>query len=579
MKYTMVGTILGITSLTSMPSFSNTHCAQTTQAISCDGKQGIFYAFNNGTAQPYQVGQMPLLSTGINQQLSVAICNYNNNNVNQARLSADVQMSHLVPTIIANLSDSSHLRVDIVNSANVNVNQTLIVGDKLPEGPANNNNSKNIIGSTFQDSDITKIETGNEPALIDDVVYGVIGKDVQASINIRNSANVELLHPQSELYIGKGSLIEELINRPNNHANAQLSGGCFETNIQNSANVRGSGKTYIRDGQLENENFDYGTNGTDIYVTKRDVANVTGSEVHIFDGELSDETVDTGNIENSTFRLELTNVGTVQASYLRIIDGELVDELIDAGDINNSGITANTHNVATFRGDRLVINEGELLDETIDSNNIFRSNVNILHRFSATATATDWITIFEGELMDEVFDSENIRLSTVNTQIYNSANADTSTVSITQGELIDEVVDAENITESSTIDITISHSGKAFGSKAVNIKNGELIDEVIDNRSINNSQILVRVDNSALAGKGGIADNSVSISSGELIDELVDSEQGITGSHGHVTLMNSANTFAAHVNFPPSTHTDLIIDSPINDRITYEKINTNMQNP
>jgi hypothetical protein len=155
---------------------------------------------------------------------------------------------------------------------------------------------------------------------------------------------VNLQSSSSELWIGKGTLLQEIVNvKPSQY----VQNACLEVGVFNSANVRGSGgKVFIRDGQLDDETIDlpslcevcyhWGcvpcsgnlgkTDGSRLTVTKQNVANVDGvSTLDIWDGELSDDSVDVGELRaNSAVNLNLENVGNAKVlGHIRIADGEV----------------------------------------------------------------------------------------------------------------------------------------------------------------------------------------------------------------------------------------------------------------
>ncbi len=174
------------------------------------------------------------------------------------------------------LSTLLKVQVNVVNSGNVDVSTWLIVGQVIPEGPPNGGTDPNPVPDS---------------ALIKDIVSGWIGNNVDIRVTIEDSANIYTKGSGTEVHIGKGTLMDEIINGANTS-----SGGYFKVEVENSANIysafdpkTSNTKVFIRDGQLDDEavDFDAGTNSR-IIVYKSKCANVQASELHIWDGELSD---------------------------------------------------------------------------------------------------------------------------------------------------------------------------------------------------------------------------------------------------------------------------------------------------
>ena len=272
--------------------------------------------------------QDPPLNVPALGRLSVQVCNVQNMNVRDHVIPVGNQVGQpgatLIRTPVGNVGTSGMVKVEVFNSANINVNGTLVVGMKINAGQL----------------------TGELPdaSLISELVKGSLGLYAQVSVRIEDSANVNLQSSSSELWIGKGTLLQEIVNvKPSQY----VQNACLEVGVFNSANVRGSGgKVFIRDGQLDDETIDlpslcevcyhWGcvpcsgnlgkTDGSRLTVTKQNVANVDGvSTLDIWDGELSDDSVDVGELRaNSAVNLNLENVGNAKVlGHIRIADGEV----------------------------------------------------------------------------------------------------------------------------------------------------------------------------------------------------------------------------------------------------------------
>ena len=281
-----------------------------------------------------------VLNVGSDETLAVQICNVGNLDVDTYAVSLG---SSLVPTVVGDIGARSQVRVDVIHSANVRASGEVVVGMKIDE------------------HELT--DDAPDASLMSEIIKGTIGESAEVSVNIRDSANVELV-ASAELWIGKGTLLQEVINV---ESSQRVRDVCFEVDLDTVANVEqvsvngavGS-KVYIRDGQLDDETIDLpgstdndddeeegaapapptapptvpagsirpSTDGSTFLIRKNNVANVIGHgtdhvwELRIWDGELSDETMDVGELTNSYVDFKLHNVGNAQADYMRIVDGE-----------------------------------------------------------------------------------------------------------------------------------------------------------------------------------------------------------------------------------------------------------------
>ena len=193
---------------------------------------GIFYMRNNdGAVHQFVPGSTPLLSVGLREKLAVQICNYGNRDVSSHTISLG---STLLPTIVGNVGESGLVKVQVLGSANVNVSGKLVVGMEISEGQI----------------------TGDAPdaSLMSEIVKGSLGKWAEISVLVQNSANVKLTAFSAELWIGKGSLMQEVVNVSPRQVVQNV---CLSVEVSQSANVLtvngGHGKVYIRDGQLDDE--------------------------------------------------------------------------------------------------------------------------------------------------------------------------------------------------------------------------------------------------------------------------------------------------------------------------------------
>lgn len=506
-----------------LPSTSYSYqCAIEMSPISCERRTGIFMKNPGGIVTQWN-GQSPyLVEEG--EQLSVAVCHYKNSKASEKVISD----YSVIPTIIGSVGKNASLRIDIVNSANIEVSQKLVMGEEIPEGIPNNNQSPT---STISAQDLAT------PALISDIIHGEVKEGAQIQVNVESSANVYLTGVDSELHIGKASLFEEVINKPRDGMNTHIHFGCLQLDLEDTANVYGtnSSRVYIRDGQLEDENIDYTLGISSVLVEKESVANVHAKELHIFDGELSDESLDTQSFSSSNISLILEDVGNAFVDSLRVIDGELVDEVLDTSNIQHSLVSISLENVANVSGTKLHIHEGELLDEVLDANHIKHSNISISVEESGNSATYQDVYILQGELIDEVMDIEMINHSLVSVHIEESANSNAFNTTIKHGELLDESIDAGEVNHSG-ISIEIEESGNVFGGGKTHIEWGELVDEVFDiERHFKHSR-----SNIEISGTANSNTKEIEILQGELLDEALD-VQDVASAHISIDLKHSGN--------------------------------------
>jgi hypothetical protein len=399
---------------------------------------GIFYMWNNdGAVHHFQPGSA-LLSVGLRQKLAVQICNYGNIDVWDHTIPLG---STLLPTVVGNVGESGLVKVQVLGSANVNVNGQLVVGMKIAEGQV----------------------TGDLPdaSLMSEIVKGSLGKWAEISVLVQNSANVKLASSSTQLWIGKGSLMQEVVNVEPRQVVQNV---CLAVEVSQSANVyatNGGAKVYIRDGQLDDETLDLpsfynnatvndGLGRTEysiLLVNKNNVANIENvSELHIWDGELSDETIDAGDIVRCTANITLFEVGNARVSgYTRIVDGELVDEMLDVTFLRDySTVNVVANGVGNVWAHTLEIIEGDLVDEMVDvemevnTGSVIRVDVNNI----ANARTASHLIISNSELIDEVIDvGTAITQSTAVVNMRNSGNSYCSanpmhTIVVTNGEQV-----------------------------------------------------------------------------------------------------------------------------------------------
>jgi hypothetical protein len=190
------------------------------------------YIRNNNFGQPF-TGGGSRVDVPDNQSISMVVCNYGN--VNGNNVTVDLGRS-LIPFMVGNVGRNAQVRVDIINSGNMHVSERLVLGMQIAEGE---------LTGDFPDA-----------ALVSEIVQGQFGAGAEVYVNIKDSANVEITGQYTEVWIGKGSLLQEVINV---EPRQRIDGVCFDVLVESSANIYQrnnfsgvrDGKVYIRDGQLD----------------------------------------------------------------------------------------------------------------------------------------------------------------------------------------------------------------------------------------------------------------------------------------------------------------------------------------
>lgn len=541
--------IQAITVLTSIMLFSSTTNANTScnvpqntfncKSLSGHNLQGIFKVENNRYKELFP-SQLPI-TVKDHQTLNIAVCNTYNKNINNEHWQQT--QNTLVPTLVNYIGKNAKLGLLVYNSANIQLNQKLILGEK-----------------TINDKGaITEQQGDEEPSLITNLIMGKVLNKAQIGVTIKDSANVTYLNSYSNLHIGGGSLIEEVINATeevksqNDYA---IHNACVKVDISNSANINKvdtdsnnsnhlnyPGIFNIGSGQIINEIIDYPMQNTHAEIVIEDSANTYVNSAHIFKGELIDEVIDTTVVKDSDFKIAITNSANIKAKSLIIDDAELIDESIDAQDIYNSTLVTLFNKTANVEADNISITEGELIDEAFDIESAYKSELEVRFTDSANILAKDF-SVFEGELIDESIDGERYEASKIQVHFSKSANvtAKEGSISVKQGELIDEVIDAESINKS-TLQLTMYGSANTRA-KSITISEGELIDEMIDiENTFDNTSFHVFMNTSA-----NVTTDTFDLYEGELTDEIIDAQSGSVGTFS-IDISQSANVRPLTYNF------------------------------
>ncbi|MBH5316325.1 hypothetical protein I6N90_00700 [Paenibacillus sp. GSMTC-2017] len=452
----------------------------------------------------------------------ISISNFRNSTFDYTHF--DTDSSSLIPSLIRNVGEGASVTINIDNSVNVELLDTLIIGEKNYD----------------ENGNMTEDLSSIEPALIKDLIIGTIASKSSVNVTINNSANVTLANNNSTLHIGGGSLIESVINVPD-AGSTTINSEVINVNIIESANIKSNpganmGILRIYKGQLINEIVDGRVlSDTKININFENSCNVSSVSTTIIDGELIDEAIDSEDIKSSDIEVEFINSANVNAlTYLKVLDGELIDESIDSEDIESSEIEVkfvDTGNVNALS--KVNVDDGELIDEMLDMENLHSSTIDVSILRSSNVTAPI-LSIYEGELIDEILDGEGYYTSTLRIDFNASSNFYGKQLFIEEGELIDEAMDSE-ISKSSIIKITLNNTGNV-NSEQVNITEGELIDETVDIED----DFTHTVMDLTITSSAKVTGNRLVIVGGELVDEVVDAANGI-GSIVNISIMDTGN--------------------------------------
>ncbi|MCR8842539.1 hypothetical protein NQ117_02485 [Paenibacillus sp. SC116] len=512
----------------------------------CNIYEGIYIQKNGGEKTPFP-SPSPI-DIEPHSNIVISISNYKNSIFDSFHF--DTNSSSLIPSLIRNIGEGASVAINIDNSANVELLNTLIVGQK------NYDENDNII---IEDT------SSIEPAFIKDLIIGTIASKSSINVNINNSANVTLANNDSTLHIGGGSLIESVINVPSDSGSIKINAKEINVSITNSTNInsksgKNMGTVRIYKGQFINEMIDGRViSNSDINLTVEKSSNVSSKSITIIDGELIDELIDAEDIKSSAIQVKFVDTGNVNAlTKVEIKDGELIDEMIDMENLFTSTINVSLSKTSNVTSPILSVYEGELIDETLDGEGYYNSNIQINFIDSSNFYGKQ-LFIEEGELVDEVIDCEISNASTIKINLNNTSNINTEQLKITAGELIDETVDIEDDFTNTIMDITLTSSAKAYGNK-LEIIAGELVDEILDAANGIGSSINVFIKDTGNFEKRGSQLSEVLITDGELMDEILDVSESISMTSGAITIESTGNVTSDVVILTNSQLLDEIVD-------------------
>ncbi|WP_077320556.1 hypothetical protein [Virgibacillus proomii] len=507
--------------------------------------EGIYIQKDGGEKTPFTSSSPIDIEPYSNIVLSIS--DYKNLTIDHFHF--DTNPSSLIPSLIRNIGEGASVTINIDNSANVELLNTLIVGEK------NYDESNNILEDTYS----------IEPALIKDLIIGTIASKSTVNVNINNSANVTLANHDSTLHIGGGSLIESVINIPSDSDSTTINAENINVNITNSANIKSNldtnmGILRIYKGQLINEIIDGRViSNSKINLNVDESSNVSSESVTIIDGELIDELIDSEDIESSAIEVKFVDTGNVNVlTKLEVEDGELIDELLDMESISTSTINVNVIRTSNVTSPVLFVYEGELIDETLDGEGFYTSNIQINFNDSSNFYGKQ-LFIEEGELIDEVMDGELSYDSEIKINLNNTSKIDSDELKITEGELIDETVDFEDDFTKTVMEFTMTSSAKVSGNK-LEIIGGELVDEIVDAANGTSSSVNVSINDTGNFDKKGSQPSEVLMTEGELMDEILDVSESISISSGNVNIESTGNVTSDKVTLTNSQLMDEIVD-------------------
>ncbi len=409
-------------------------CGRHASHIACGAFQGILYSVNNRWP-PVQVVNLTdwvPLQVPDEATLSITLCNYGNFRVHDVT----IRNVTIVPPLVASVGKKAVVRVHVYNSANLDVSGRLVIGYPMPT----------VSGD--------RSYGGEDTSIISNVVRGPVSDGSSIVVDVSKSANVRLRSGTRDLWMAKATLLNELINGAHDFNMHCFVDACFEVRVWDSANIdadqQDGPNVIIQDGQLDDESIDTGCigKGTFVRVVKRNVANVRGvRNLHIWDGELSDEALDALHIREARAEVSVQDSANVFAHHVEIIEGELIDEMVDARDLVDAEVSVLCMNSGNIRAQSVEIVEGELVDESVDVRDVLRSTVVVTLKNSGNVRVQDLVSIQDGELVDEVLDANALRGGYVDISIVNTSNVlcGPGAVSMQSAELLESVIDVADM--------------------------------------------------------------------------------------------------------------------------------------
>mmetsp|Transcript_5847 Transcript_5847/g.10217 ORF Transcript_5847/g.10217 Transcript_5847/m.10217 type:complete len:569 (-) Transcript_5847:104-1810(-) len=510
-----------------------TECATGVLPISCENRHGYFRQLDGGPIEELKGSEVVKVAT--RQKVAVAICNVGNQVFND---DTELFVEGLVKGVVEGVGKEAHVRVDIVNSGNIQLNNAnLAIGEKMPPG------------GTLPPS-----RPGQQPtppdqpdiSIIHQVVTGIIENNVHISVKVQQSANI-VMNGDHSIDIFRGDLLGEIINGDNNHPSQD---SCFEITVTDSCNVKNSatlGRLHILDGQLDDEGLDFPVSGGTVFVNKNNVSNVHIGQVYIEEGELSDESVDVANLTGMDIVINVRGSSNVDANTLHLVEAELIDEVFDAYNVQLCHMQLSVANSGNARiRDYSFFNESELVDESFDFHDFSRSQIWLDVKNTGNIFCQR-IDMFGSELVDEHVDVFNIYFSQIFISASNIANAQAGgALYITNGELLDEVIDCNDIEDAQIIQ-TVSNAANVRAAKLV-IQDGQLLDEMLDANHTQRLTLNMAISDCANHYGSNIHGSELTIENGELMETIVDSLiEGSETNTYNVDLRHSSNSQNNHV--------------------------------
>ncbi|MCC5097236.1 hypothetical protein JH271_09565 [Xanthomonas campestris pv. campestris] len=340
---------------------------------------GRFISFNAGPWK--RLATADAVTIGDGQNVSIAVCNERNANVDNARMTAS-----LLPLLVYGIGRSADVRLLVRHSGNLHVSGMLdISDDSAAQAPMS-------------------------------LVTGPVGKNAYIRIAIEDSANILLSQPGAEVRIGRtGPMPPSRSSFMNIRTSNPSVVPAIAIELRRSANVLGSQGTlkidraYLPYASLVSS-MRSGTTGVHL----DQAANVEAGRIEIRQGALLSSIVETPSLERADVRVTMRQSGNLHAHQALVIDhAELIDEPVDAKRIRNSKVKVRLRDSGNVEVNGCVrIDEGELVDETLDAPSIGKSKIALDLQDVANVSAQT-LTIRHGELIDEMIDSDDIDTSSI----------------------------------------------------------------------------------------------------------------------------------------------------------------------
>uniref|UniRef100_A0A7S2S9K3 Uncharacterized protein n=1 Tax=Mucochytrium quahogii TaxID=96639 RepID=A0A7S2S9K3_9STRA len=480
--------------------------------ISCENRQGYFSQVNGGPIEVLKGSQILTVAAG--HKVAVAICNVGNK-----QYDSDTQLfdGGLVKGVVQGVGEGAHLRVDIVNSGNIQLNNaSLAIGEQISSSPLR------IIGQ---------------------VVTGIVANDVRVSVNVAQSANI-VMYGDRNIDISRGSLLGDVINGDKTHISQNSILQVTVTDSCNIVNGATLGELHILDGQLDDQGLDFPVSSSFIFVNKTNASNVHMGKVYIEQGELSDESFHTPlHLQWTGVTINARGSSNVEANSLHLTNSELIDEAFQAYEADVFLLRLDLEDCGNAHiAEHSFFNESKLVDQSLVVHYFLFSDRYIDMKNTGNIFGKQ-IHMLRSKLVDEHIDAFNLFYALMRISVSNIANVQAEALFITDGELLDEGIHWNEI-EHSLLDQNIINGANVQAPK-LEIHDGQLLDATMYINKSKSLTLTVEIDRCATHDGRRINSSELHIQRGQLLTAII--EMPLCQNPCSVTVKNTSNSHNNHV--------------------------------